>query len=474
MTTNNTLLNTLPKPLTDYTDQELLKLRSDIKELAEMKGKYTVDDLVAGRVDTSLVKKYGYSMAANFEFYKKDKKSVLSEIMNHLYSGRKQYKNEMLKYQQLVFNLKEEIERTSNTELNSKLFEYENLTTMYDNLQLALKILLNSVYGCASNVHFLYYSHENAESITITGQLVNRYTTERVVKFLQEMTGNYTHKFHIFGDTDSAGFSLKPIVDSFGDAYKEQPMKIVDLLDRFANEILTPKIDSITDQLAEYLNSYENKMVWGREAISPKGFFVAKKKYVMKIYDLEGVRFSLEHPKYKITGMESKKSDTPAWSRNYLEECYKLVLNGTEEDIQQLVKQISDDFDTLSLDIISRPKGITELEKYSDPVMVYTKGTPKHVKAALLHNRLLKDKGIVHIDPIMAGSKMKYLDLKLPNPINESVIGFESRLPTEFGLDKYVDKEVIFNASFIKPLTIALNSVGWDHEEKISMESFFG
>ena len=444
-------------------------------ELAILKSKYTLDDLVAGKVDLSILKKYGLSMGGNFEFYKKDKKSFLSDIMYDLYNGRKTHQKNMRGHQHKVVDLEKQLTKASGSnkiELEKELLNEKNEVSRLNNLQQALKILLNSVYGALSNQYFLYYNHANAESITLTGQLVNRYTMERVDKFLKEILDpDYT--YWLAGDTDSGFITLAPFVDQLPDHYKDDPDKITSMVDRFCEEVLTPKINQITDELADYLNSYENKMVWGREVISPSTVLIAKKKYVMAVYDNEGVRYPIDNPRYKITGMESKKSSTPQWARTFLEECYKTMLHGKEEDIQKLISSYREQFDKLPVWDIAQPRGVTNLSKYIDKQTIYTKGTPKHVRAALLHNHLLKVHKITNIEPISAGSKMKFIDLKIPNPIHENVIGFEQRLPDEFGLTKYVDRDIVFESSFLKPLQIALNAIEWDYEPKVSIESFF-
>ena len=63
--------------------------------------------------------------------------------------------------------------------------------------------------------------------------------------------------------------------------------------------------------------------------------------------------------------------------------------------------------------------------------------------------------------------------LKTPNTIHENCISFFGDLPQEFGLEKYVDYTTQFEKSFLEPLKNVLECIGWTHEKKVSIGSFF-
>jgi len=338
------------------------------------------------------------------------------------------------------------------------------------NLQLAMKLLLNGGYGALSNIWFLYYMLENAEAITMTGQAVNRYVNTRLEKFLQKLSGT-DKPLWIMADTDSGYFCFDYIVKRMC-PHETDKQVITDKLDKFVKEIVQPKIDELTLEFATMMNSPENKMVYEREVIADSTIVCAKKKYVMSVIDNEGVRYKA--PKYKITGMESKKSSTPGWARDFLKEAYILGLKGDEKALQKRVEEIKTEFNKLPISKIAIPRGVNNIKEYTDSTTgLYIKGTPKHVKAAIVHNWLVKQKGL-EVDLLQSGNKLKYVELKKPNPINQEVIGFETHLPKEFELDKYVDREVTFSSAFLSPLQIFLTPIKWNHEETISLEDFFG
>lgn len=356
-------------------------------------------------------------------------------------------------------------------ELLAAIEKEERQVVLSNNLQMALKIALNSGYGAVGNQYFLYYKVENAESITISGQLINKWTHVRINQFLNKMLGTENVNRTIAGDTDSLYLVLKDVVNALGIADRDEEY-IADKIDEFMKTVLSKKIDSFSDQLCDYVNGMRNKMVWEREVIAPVAIFVRKKGYVMRVIDSEGVRFK-EH-KIKVTGLESVKSSTPEWARNYLKKCYISALDKPESEIHDLVKKIRKEFKQLPINDIALPRGVNNLEKYIDAASIYIKGTPKNVKAALIHNHLVDKLGLNNIQKITSGNKIKYIDLKKPNPIQQDVIGFSWFLPPEFELEQFVDRETIFDVSFMAPLQIFLNAINWTHEPVVTLESFFG
>lgn len=446
------------------------------QELLELKSKHTLQDLVEKKVDLSVLKKYNVAMTANFEFYDRSYVGFMAQIKDELYTGRKRYKKMMLKAQANVQALKggkacDEYD-TPNMDKSAiaKAIDVENgKDVLFNNLQMALKILLNAGYGAVGNQHFLYYKVENAEAITSSGQLINKWTHVRVNDLLNKLLNTPGKNRTVAGDTDSLYLVMEDVVKALNVGHLDDN-GIADALDNFMKKILSPKIDGFALELCEYMNGVQNKMVWEREVISPVSIFVRKKGYTMLVLDSEGVRF--KDPKFKVTGLEAVKSSTPEWSRNYLKECYRIALDGDQDKLHTRVAEIRDAFYKLPIDAIAIPRGTNNISKNADPETIYIKGTPKHVKAALIHNWYVKQLGL-GIPELTGGNKIKYIDLKKPNPINQDVIGFAWFMPPEFKLDQFVDRETIFETAFMSPLKIFLEAIKWSHEPVISLEDFF-
>lgn len=328
--------------------------------------------------------------------------------------------------------------------------------------------LLNGGYGALANKTFLYFLIENAESVTTTGQVVNRWTSFRINELINTLLENESPKDYIvYGDTDSTFVKLHDIVKLMG-IENESKVEITQQLDTFIKEILDPEIQKYTNELADYLNNPQNKMVWEREVIASACILVRKKRYAMSVLDSEGVHY-YNNPKLKITGLEAKRSDTPSWAQNPLIECYKLALNKDKKGVHEVVKKLKSTLRKMNVSDVAIPSGVNGVEKYSTPDDTYIKGTPMHIRAAINHNRYLKSLGITHIDRIGSGNNIKYLPLKTPNPLGDNVIGFVSYLPNEFALEKYIDYNTIFYKGFEKPLENFLKAIGWGTEEVIEL-----
>lgn len=423
-------------------------------ELKAIRDNHTFDDLLNQKIDLSALKKYNVCMAANFEFYRLDQMSFFSEIKRDLYASRKKVKRQMLDAQSDAQKVKEN---------KAELRRLNDLEAKYNNLQLGLKVLLNGGYGALANKHFLYYMVENAEAITLSGQLVNRFTSSRLENSLKEMFDS-DQLLWAAGDTDSAYISIEPFMDTVKGDIQER----VDMADRFCNEIMSPMIDDLSQNLCDYVNGYEQKMKWEREVIAETSIWVAKKKYAMNVWDSEGVRFTGK-PKMKLTGLESVKSITPEWSKKLLEACYQYALNGDQSEMYSLIESTEEEFKTYDVNDIAIPSGVNGIDKYHDEINLFKSGTPKHVKAVLVHNMMLKTLGINTIEPITDGSKIKWVELKMPNPTGQPVVAFDTYLPKEFGLNGYINRDAILERSFKKPLKIFLDAIGWEPEETVTL-----
>jgi len=195
-----------------------------------------------------------------------------------------------------------------------------------------------------------------------------------------------------------------------------------------------------------------------------------KKKYVMSVLDSEGTRY--KEPKVKIMGMESVKSSTPVWSKKFLIDIYKIGLYGNEDEMLDYLDTVRERFDTMDTSSIAIPSGINNIMKYMDEDGNYIKGTPKHVKAAITHNKMIEQMDLKKIPKIQDGDKIKYVQLVDPNPTGEETVAFDGYIPEEFNLEKYIDKDAIFEKSFLKPLRVFIEPIGWKEEKTVDLFSF--
>lgn len=341
----------------------------------------------------------------------------------------------------------------------------------FNNFQMVRKICLNSAYGAVGNQYFRYFKLANAEAITLSGQTSIRWIEDRLNKYLNELLKTDSD-YVIAVDTDSVYLNLGPLVDKFLAKQKNDKEKVVNLLDKVCQDKLEPFIDGCYVKLADYVNAYDQKMQMKRENIADRGIWTAKKRYILNVWDSEGVRY--EEPKLKIMGIEAVKSSTPAPCRKMIKDGLRVMMEGTEDEMIKFIDEARIKFNKLSVAELSFPRSISDVNKHKSHTTIYGKGCPIHVRGSLLHNHYVKERGLDNkYSLINNGDKIKFVYLKKANPIRENVISFLNDFPYELGLDKYIDYELQFNKAFLEPVKVILDSIGWNVEKVANLELFF-
>jgi DNA polymerase elongation subunit (family B) len=431
----------------DYTD-----------EMRLLAGQASVESLLDKKLDTSVLK--GVTITPNGQFFRTDKQGFLPAMMIEMYEDRKKFKKLMLKEQQDYENEKD---------LNKKK-EIEKLIARYNNLQLAKKVSLNSAYGAMGSQYFRFYDLRQALAVTQAGQLSIRWIENKLNEYLNKILKSNTD-YVIASDTDSIYLNLGPLVDS---VYKEKPetQKVIAFMDKICEEKIQPYIDKSYQELAEYVHAFDQKMQMKREGLSDKGIWTAKKRYILNVYNNEGVQYA--KPKLKVMGLEMVKSSTPTAVRAKMYQLVDLIVNTNEETVQKFVADFREEFRKLPVEDISFPRGCNGLKEYADSATIYRKGTPIHVKGAILYNHFLKQHNLTTKYPlIQEGEKLKFTYLKTPNPFRDMVVSFPTRLPKEFELQEYIDYETQFEKTFLEPIKLILDCIGWKTEKQYTLESFF-
>ena len=415
-----------------------------------------VDMLLEKQFDTSdLVDE---TLCANGTHYTTKFQGFLPKLMEKIYEDRTIYKKKMIA-------AKQQYEKTPTIELKKEI-------SRCNNIQMARKIQLNSAYGAIGNEHFRYYKLEIAEAITLSGQLSIRWIERKMNAYLNKVLKTQDVDYVIASDTDSMYLNLGPLVERVYEGREKTAESIVSFLDKVASLELEKFIESSYQELADYLNAYAQMMKMKRENIAERGFWTAKKRYVLNVWDSEGVRYA--KPKMKICGMETARSSTPAYFRDKLEQAYRIIVTKTNEDVLDFINEIKDDTKQQNYLNIAFPRGCNGLSKYRSAADIYKKGTPIQVRGALLYNYYIRKNNLEHKYPIIQeGEKIKFIYLKTPNPIRENVISFFQQLPKELNLDKYIDYTLQFEKSFFEPIKNVLECIGWQAERKGNLSSFF-
>jgi len=416
----------------------------------------TVDKILNQEINFELYK--DTAVCANGSMYRKDKRGFLPELMDKIYKDRTVFKKKMLQ-------AKQEYEKTPTKALEKEI-------ARCNNIQMARKIQLNSAYGAIGNQYFRYYKLANAEAITLSGQVSIRWIENRMNKYLNKVLKTVDEDYVIASDTDSIYLNMGPLVESVYKTREKTTQGIVEFLNKVCEVELEKYIDRCYQELADYVNAYDQKMFMKRENIAERGIWTAKKRYILNVWDSEGVRY--DEPKLKMMGIEAVKSSTPAPCRTMIKEGLKLMMNGTEEDVIEFIDKCRVDFKNLPPEEIAFPRSVSDVVKYKSHSNIYSKGTPIHCRGALLFNYYIKDKKLTNkYSLINNGEKIKFLYLKKPNIIQENVISFIQDFPTELGLDKYIDYDLQFEKSFVEPLKSILDAIGWNVEKTVNLELFF-
>ena len=416
----------------------------------------TVDKILDEELTFELYK--DNAVCANGAMYRKDVRGFLPELMEKIYKDRTIYKKKMLQ-------AKQQYEKTKTKELEKEI-------ARCNNIQMARKIQLNSAYGAIGNQYFRYYKLANAEAITLSGQVSIRWIENKMNSHINKILKTENVDYVIASDTDSIYLNLGPLVEVIYKDREKNGASICSFLNKVCEMEFEKYIESSYETLANYVNAYDNKMVMKRENIADRGIWTAKKRYILNVWDSEGVRY--DEPKLKMMGIEAVKSSTPAPCRTMIKDALKLMMNGTEEDVIHFIDDSRAKFKSLPPEEIAFPRTVSDVKKYYNYTTIYSKGTPIHCRGALLFNHYIKKKKLTNKYSLIAnGEKIKFLYLKKPNLIQENVLSFIQDFPHELGLDKYIDYDLQFEKSFVEPLKAILDAIGWNVEKTVNLELFF-
>jgi DNA polymerase elongation subunit (family B) len=436
---------------------------SDVPEELLPYYRHNIVDLLSSWTDvsdlTDMLKAHNMTIAANGQLYYREKQGILPKLMKSMLDTRKISKKEMLK-------LKQEKELTK---AGKRYTELETQIRALSIREQGLKTVANAGYGVLGSEYFSLFDTYNAEAITLSGKVSNLALQYKLNEFINTtFKRSDNHDWVLGGDTDSLFLHLEPFIDKF------KPDDPIDFLCKLSDGHLAKLIDGYCDEIWSRANPVENRLSFKREKIISSIVFIGKKKrYFSLVHDSEGTRYA--EPDFPITGFETNRSSTPKFCRDSLRVAFRMIVDHKQDELYKYVAEIENQFNALPVNDISFPRGITDMMKYYNEKTIYISKTPQANRAALMFNHHLKLSGNTNYPTIKSGDKIKYCYMK-PNPTHEDVFGWpDGKFPKEFGLEKFVDRRLQFEKSFLVPLKNVTDAIGW-HTEKQNeaMGDFFG
>jgi DNA polymerase elongation subunit (family B) len=318
------------KDIRKMSREEIVKELETLKQVKELSNKANVNEILNKELDLEPLKKVNLTIAANGSLYRRVN-GFFPELVEKIFNDRQIYKKRMLKAEQ-------EYERTPSKELEKEISKCKNN-------QMARKVQLNSLYGAIGNEWFRYFKLANAEAITLSGQVAIRWIENKMNTYFNKLLKTKDFDYVIASDTDSIYLNMGPLVETVYKGREKTTEGVVSFLDKICKVELEKYIEGCYQELAEYMNAYDQKMQMKRENIADRGIWTAKKRYILNVWDSEGVRYA--EPKLKMMGIEAVKSSTPAPCRKMIKDGLKIMMSGTEDEVIRFIDKCLQEFKSL-------------------------------------------------------------------------------------------------------------------------------
>ena len=374
-----------------------------------------------------------WMISANGTVFTYEKEGIVPGLLKRWYSERKE----------LQAKKKKSIEAGNETEI-----------AFWDKRQLVKKINLNSLYGAILNPGCRFFDKRIGQSTTLTGRQIAKHMAAKVNEII---TGSYDHvgKSIIYGDTDSVYFSAYPVLkdDIQSGRIPWTKESVTTLYDQICDEANL----SFSDFMGRAFHCPKSRaevIAAGREVVADTGLFITKKRYAVRVYDLEGERKDTggKKGKVKAMGLDLKRSDTPVFMQDFLKTLLDMVLDLADE------KQLLDSITQFRREFKERPGYEKGSPKRANKIAFYQReeekkgkaNMPGHVRASINWNTLKRMNGDKYSLEIVDGMKVIVCKLK-QNPLNYTSVAYptdELRLPDwfkELPFDSEAMEEVIID-----------------------------
>jgi len=437
------------KELKQMDPERVVDIEKIKKDRTISTSKIKVSDLV------ELIEENDLYISAPGVMFRKDKLSVVCEILSDWFAKRQEYKRLMKKAY--------------------KVDKDPVMGAFYDKRQHAYKIKLNDVYGVFA-INGWRYTDGNkfiSKAITLTGQRLLQESISNMNVYLNKELGNEIPVDYIItSDTDSLFIQCKDLLkarhpDIDFTNHEDVVKKILVIateLQAMANKFIGEFAGEAFNLGDEAQHYFELK----QEVVLDRGYFAGKRRYAQHIVNKEGVPTD----ELDVKGLDLMKSNFPPLFRNFGEHIINEIMFGKpKSDIDKQILDFRASVRTIDWRKILKPTGLKILKEYiaSAPRSgeVFSKlglKCPINTKAAIFYNDILRFKGLDKKFPtFQIGDKMYIAYLK-DNPYRIDVVGFNGyNDPPEIMefIEKYIDRDGLFDSVMKNKLESLYSDLGW-------------
>jgi DNA polymerase elongation subunit (family B) len=284
-----------------------------------------------GKEMRDFIQQNNFCITANGTVFTLDKEGIIPYCLTKWYNDRQVFRGMASDFE------KKSIEAEAAGD-KKKAQEYARQAEYYNMVQEAKKIFLNSTYGAYLNRYFRFYDARCGRSVTLSGRVVIKHMCRKSCELL---TGKYDFEGSVIlaGDTDSSYISLESFLNDAG--VEKTPENVIEIADWLADQINESFIEHLSEQFLVPKDRVGIVQV-KRETVYDRAIFKdAKKRYAMHIVDKEGKRIPKGHrDELKVVGMETRRTDTPAYVQVFLQECLRraLIEGDEEEELRDFVQ----------------------------------------------------------------------------------------------------------------------------------------
>jgi len=392
-------------------------------------------------------KQNNYSLSLRGILYDKTKRGFIPSLFDTWTAERKHYKS-----------LKEEAAKRGDKVGTAK----------YDLLQKVTKVVNNSLYGASGQSRFRFYDLENAESTTLTGQMVVKASMEKVNEFMNVKVGTTENPkdYVVYVDTDSNFIVAHDYLVKQGLTTPKEKEKATFELAVECENLINDYFQS--KEFVAKMNVDKTNFIIKQEYIAMNALWVAKKMYAQLIISDKGI--SIQTLKGKpweldVKGLALVRSTCPNIAKTLFHDTLVAILLGeSKKSCYERLDQFKKNLRTSNLLEAAIPIGVN-LSKY--PLNAdgsFKKGSPAHVKAALSFNKMIKILGNNQVLPIGDGEKIKYVVLKRENPYRFESLACRGNDDPDEVIDymiRWVDYEKLYINIVHKKIEGIFTAIGW-------------